>query len=511
MWNLPPLKPEDLLVYLRKSRTDDPTLSVEEVLSKHEQMLNEWVERNLPGLGRVPEGNRYREVVSGETIDSRPEIQEVLRRIESPRAKAVLIVEPQRLSRGDLEDIGRLVKLLRYSNTLVCTLQYNYDLRDERDRDMFERELKRGNEFLEYTKRIMYNGRVLSVENGNFIGNKPPYGYRKVQYKEGRRKCYTLEPIPEEARIVKMIFEMYASGTGMHGIARKLNSMKIKTVGGCEWVAETITHMLSNEHYIGKVYWNKRRTVKTIENGEVVNSRPISTDYMVFPGKQPAIIDQELWDKVQEIRGKIPPVTGRKKQVNPLAGLLICSRCGRAMSRREYTNKGVVKGPPRYLCARQVDCGYASCTEEEILSEVAGALISAIADFDVKIKDNAKDNIEMHRRIVEQLERRYAELEKKEIAQWDKYTQEDMPKHIFEHLNAAVLKEKEEVQQALCTAKDSVPEPVNYEVKRKTFRAALDALNDPGLEAKDKNLFCAKKPRPIRRGQTGGLRRNPGP
>lgn len=174
MWNLPPMKPDGIILYLRKSRTDDPILSVEEVLAKHEQMLDEWVERNLPGLGRVPEENRYREVVSGETLDSRPKVQEVLRRIESPRIKAVLIVEPQRLSRGDLEDIGRLVKLLRYSNTLVLTLQYSYDLRDERDRDAFERELKRGNEFLEYTKRIMYNGRLLSVENGNFIGNTAP-------------------------------------------------------------------------------------------------------------------------------------------------------------------------------------------------------------------------------------------------------------------------------------------------------------------------------------------------
>lgn len=165
MWQLPKLiSLDEILIYLRKSRTDDPTLSVEDVLSKHEQMLDDWAARNFPGAGLVPESNRYREVVSGETIESRPQVQVLLRRIESPRIKAVLIVEPQRLSRGDLEDIGRLVKLLRYTNTLVITLQYTYDLTDERDRDMFERELKRGNEFLEYQKRIMGNGRLLSVQ-----------------------------------------------------------------------------------------------------------------------------------------------------------------------------------------------------------------------------------------------------------------------------------------------------------------------------------------------------------
>ena len=98
MWQLPQMSPNEILIYLRKSRTDDPLLSVGEVLSKHEQMLNEWVKRTFPSGGTVPEENRYREVVSGETIDSRPKVKELLRRIESPNIRAVLIVEPKRSS-----------------------------------------------------------------------------------------------------------------------------------------------------------------------------------------------------------------------------------------------------------------------------------------------------------------------------------------------------------------------------------------------------------------------------
>ena len=146
-------KPEEIIIYLRKSRSDDPLLTVEEVLSKHETILDEWAEKHLGG--KIPEENRFREVVSGETIADRPEIQKVLKLIESPKYKAVLIVEVQRLSRGDLEDAGRLIKLFRYSNTFAITPPKTYDLRDEYDRDMFERELKRGNEFLEYQKKIM--------------------------------------------------------------------------------------------------------------------------------------------------------------------------------------------------------------------------------------------------------------------------------------------------------------------------------------------------------------------
>ena len=59
MWLLPKMNVDDILMYLRKSRTDDPALTVEEVLSKHEQMLDEWVERNLPDSSRkIPEEHR---------------------------------------------------------------------------------------------------------------------------------------------------------------------------------------------------------------------------------------------------------------------------------------------------------------------------------------------------------------------------------------------------------------------------------------------------------------------
>ena len=155
-------------MYLRKSRADDALLTVEEVLQKHEQMLDEWSERNLEG--HIPQENRFREVVSGETIEDRPQMKEVLSKIENPRIKAILVVEVQRLSRGDLEDAGRLIKLLRYTNTLVITPQKTYDLQNEYDRDFFERELKRGNEFLEYQKRILHRGMLASKQSGNFLG-----------------------------------------------------------------------------------------------------------------------------------------------------------------------------------------------------------------------------------------------------------------------------------------------------------------------------------------------------
>lgn len=486
MWQLPPLRPEDILLYSRKSQSDDPLLTTEETLAKHEQMLDDWVELNLPGMGKIPEENRYREVVSGETIDKRPKFLEVLHRIESPRAKAVLCVDPQRLSRGSLKEIGRIVELFRYSNTIVITRQYAYDLRDDRDRESFERELMRGNEYLEYYKRIQQNGRLLSVQNGNYIGQTAPYGYKKVQYKEGKQKCYTLEPIPEEAEVVKMIFEMYRNGNGAMKIADKLNEMHITAPKSKKWVRESVSQMLGNVHYIGKVKWNRRPTVKRIEDGQVIASRPRAEEYLIYDGKQPAIIDQELWDAVQEIRGKIPRNPKSKDGFNPLAGLLFCE-CGRAVSARPYKARGVEYCEPRFLCSQQRECGNASARMSEIMTEVVKVLEATIEDFEIRIEKGTDDSAQIHHQMVERLEKRLRELQELEIAQWDAKTKGGMPDHVFERLNGETVAEIAEIQQDLCTARGSMPEPINLKERVTSFRAALDALLDPDAPVKEKN------------------------
>jgi hypothetical protein len=77
------------------------------------------------------------------------------------------------------------------------------------------------------------------------------------------------------------------------------------------------------------------------------------------------------------------------------------------------------------------------------------------------------------------------------VAQWDAQTNPDptkrMPHEIFQQLNAKLLNEKEEIQQALCKAYESMPEPVDYEVKVKNFSDALNALKNPDVDAQEKN------------------------
>lgn len=483
---------DEIIVYLRKSRSDDPLLTVEEVLSKHETMLDEWTERNINGI--IPESNKYREVVSGETIADRPEMQRILKLIESPKYKAILTVEVQRLSRGDLEDAGRLIKILRYTNTLVITPQKTYDLRDEYDRDMFERELKRGNEFLEYQKKIMNRGRLLSVQQGNFIGSIAPYGYDKTVVMDGKRKCPTLKINEKEAEIVRMIFDMYVNqDMGCVNIAHRLNSLGIKPRKSELWGQNAIRDILENEHYIGRVRWNWRKTINVVEDGEINKARPRMSigEYFIFDGKHEPILTNEIFQAALEKKGRNHKAKPTTKIRNPLAGLVYC-QCGRIMTMRTYKKNGVERSAPRLLCDNQTYCKTSSCFYDEIIERVCVALEDCINDFEIRIQNNNEDSLKHHADLIKRLKSRQEELNKKELSQWEKYSDEGMPKEIFDKLNEKVLKEKAEVQQALCQAYESMPDPVDYEEKLYRFKDALDALKNPEVSAERKNSLLKK-------------------
>lgn len=486
--------PNEVLVYLRKSRTDDPLMSVEEVLAKHETILDEWAEKTF-GEKIKPE-NKFHEIVSGETIADRVEFQKILKRIESPKIRAVAVVEIARLGRPDMEEIGKITKIFRYTDTLVITPMKTFDLTNEYDRDMFERELKRGNEFLEYQKKIMNRGRLLAVSQGNFVGNCAPYGYRKVEIQEGKRKCHSLEIVEREAEVVRMIFDMYVNqNMGRQIIAHRLDQLHIKPPKGEHWSANTIRDMLDNVHYIGKVKWYRRKTITTVEDGEIMHSRPKNKygDYLVFDGKHPAIISEELFQSSLDKIGKSHRAKATTKIRNPLAGLLWCS-CGRAMNYRAYPKSdGTERSSARLICAAQTHCNTGSCTYDEMIEIIVGVLRQKIKDYQVEIKESNEDKVKFHAQTIKTLEKRLADLEEKEVLQWEAQFDPDvskrLPHHIFKSLNAKLLQEKEDVTLALEQALTTMPEPVNFEKRLITLQDALNALTDPEMSAEEQNKF----------------------
>lgn len=494
-YQLPPdITPEEILEYLRKSRSDDATLTVEEVLEKHERQLNEWTERTLGKA--IPEKNKFREIGSGESIESRPEIQKILKMIESPKIKGVLVKEVSRLGRPSLKEIGMLSELFKYSNTLIITPERVFDLRNKYDKDAFEREMMRSNEYLEYFKEIQQNGRLASVSAGNFIGSIPPYGYDKIWVAEGKKKCPTLQIKEDEANIVRMIFDMFVNqNIGVNNIANKLDEMNIKPPRKKHWSADTIRDMLKNDHYVGKVRWNWRKTITIVENGEVKKKRPTQKigEYLVYDGKHEAIVTEELFNAAVEKLGNNPRTKPNAKLRNPLAGILYC-RCGRAMSMRTYRNKdGSEKNAPRYLCDDQVHCGTGSCVCDELLDRICAILKQCIEEFEIRLTNDTGNSAKLHSQLIKNLEKQMEDIKARELSQWEQQSHPDpsqrMPAEIFKQLNERLLKEKEEVQEALCKAYASMPEPVDYEEKIVKFNDALEALKNPDVDAEKKNIL----------------------
>ena len=480
------IQASEILLYLRKSRTDDPLMTVEEVLEKHEKILTEWCERNLGEL--VSDNNCFRELVSGETIQARPEFQKILRLIESPSYKALLTVDVQRLSRGDLEDAGRIIKLLRYTNTLVITPDMVFDINDEYDRERFKRELERGNDYLEYYKKINWRGRLESVRSGYFIGSIAPFGYDKDFILDGRKKRPTLKINEREAEAVRLIFDLYVNqNMGSTNIARRLNELGYKTRAGVLWSTQTIKDMLSNVHYIGKIKWNWRKTVNVVSDGEINKTRPKNADYYIFDGKHPAIIDEALFEKAQEIRGSKPRVKLSKELRNPLAGLVYC-QCGKSMTYRTYKDpSGRERSVPRLLCTNQMYCQTQSIAYDEMLNKVIEILKGCIADFETQVKNDSTNTLANHTAFIKRLEAKLEELNRKELSQWEKYSEEAMPKAIFDKLNEKVLQEKESVIEAINKAKTNAPTVDVFKERLVRFTDALKGLQNPNVSAQRKN------------------------
>lgn len=478
------------LLYLRKSQADSPNESVEEVLEKHEFQLQEFAEQELGH--RISEECIYREVVSGETIEARVEVKKVLKLIESPDVDAVLVIEPQRLGRGDLEDCGRLVNSFRYTNTKIITPTKTYDLQDKYDRKFFEMELQRGADYLEYYKEIQARGRLASVKRGNYIGSIPPYGYDKVWGRdENGRKYPTLAENPQESPAVRMAFDLHVNhNLGFTKIAYALEEAGFKPRNSEHWSPPFIKDMLENPVYIGKLRWNRRKVKKIFENGQIKATRPKQKEnaYELFDGKHAPLISEELYYASMAKAGRNIRNKATVRVRNPFSGLLYC-QCGRAMTYHSYKKNGKERSEPRLLCDNQNYCHTSSCLYTDIEERVVALLRATIDDFKIEVENFDNNKAEIISSTIQGLEKKLEKLKSKELNLWEKYSEEGMPTEIFNQLIKKVENDKNKTQDALIKAKYQLPDKSVYEKQLITFQSALDALLDKSTPAEKKNAL----------------------
>ena len=344
--------------YLRKSRADrDAELRGEgETLKRHRELITEYANRLNITIEKF-----YCEVVSGETIAARPVMQELLSDVEEGMWEGVFVVEVERLARGNTKDQGIVAEAFQFSSTKIYTLTKIYDPNNEFDEEYFEFGLFMSRREFKTINRRLQRGRLASVKNGCYIASTAPYGYRKVKIKHD--KGYTLEIVPEEAEIVRQIFEWYCNGElmedgsltpiGTDRIASKLDQMGIKPTVNTHWSKSSIGDMLRNITYTGKVFWGKKKELKTYRDGSMHKTRKDCEDYIVANGLHEAIISDELFNKARKMRMANQKCTTPSKYTlqNPFSGLIHCRKCGALMTRLAPTKKdnySKLKCPNKY-------------------------------------------------------------------------------------------------------------------------------------------------------------------
>lgn len=370
-------------IYLRKSRADAEAEArgEGETLARHQNILLDLAKRKNLDIGAI-----YKELVSGETIAARPEVQKLLEEVSAGKWDGVICMEVERLARGDTIDQGIVAQAFKCSNTLIVTPSKTYDPSNEYDEEYFEFNLFMSRREYKTIRRRMTAGRIASVREGNYIGSIAPYGYKKTQLPD---KSFTLEPEPQEAEIVKLIFDLYIEQhMGASKIATYLNSIGTTPKKSESWDASSVRPILSNPVYCGFVRWNTRPIIKAYANGKYINTRPRSAKGEVHKGKHETIISEEMWNKANDI------MQSHKQQQNPFdkplqsqyAKLMFCGLCGRAMVRRPYKNK-----PAMYMCINK-SCGCMASDEDDITELVMHSIADHLVDIENMINGNVKPN-----------------------------------------------------------------------------------------------------------------------
>lgn len=466
-------------MYLRKSRADGEHETVEEVLQRHERMLQEHA---LKSFGyTIPEQDIFREVVSGETIKDRPMMRQLLESLQSGEVEEVLVVDPQRLSRGDLRDCGTVIRAFQYTETRIGTPQKSYDLADKYDRKFLEMELMRGNDYLEYVKEIMLRGRLASVAEGNFIGSVPPYGYDKVKVE----KAYTLAE-NAESDVVRLIFDLYVNqNMGWSRICQHLNALNIKPRKSEFWVPASVHDILQNPVYIGKIRWNWRKTIKKYQNGEITKSRPKSPkeSWILVDGKHPALISEELFYVAQEKRGSLPRAKKKTELINQFAGMCRCE-CGAAMVTRPSD-----KAQLRLMCSQQTHCHNKSVIFAEFQEEVVKYLQNEIRELKAQYYSGEGASQKLKEDIVGGLRKELLEIEKQQEKLYDLLERGIYTEPVFLQRNAALAERRKATEQAISTAMVSQVTDTDIQNRIVKLSEAVICIESKTLTPKAKNDF----------------------
>jgi DNA invertase Pin-like site-specific DNA recombinase len=310
------LKGLKVCIYLRKSRTD----LEEEAKAALKGEKYDTLERHRTDLLRFAKDNEliivdiFEEVLSGNTIEDRQQIQNVLANVKQNKYDAILCIAYDRLSRGDKEDQGRIENVLKKHGTLIISPSKIYDLNSEEgemsaDVDGFVSRME-----YRRIKRRLEDGKHRSATMGMNVSNKVPYGFRK------NPDTKKLEPFEDEAVYVRMIYSLCIEGYGTAIIASKLYNMNVRTRKGNVFTKKTVADIIKNVKYKGDQFYGQTKNKIKVKN------------FTYTQNSHTGIVSPEDWNLANNMmKQRNVPIPKTKELKNPFATILKCSYCNKTM------------------------------------------------------------------------------------------------------------------------------------------------------------------------------------
>jgi DNA invertase Pin-like site-specific DNA recombinase len=310
--------------------------------------------------------------ISGMHADKREEFQRMLRDAKLGKIDMIITKEISRFARNTLDSIQYTRELLSYG---VCVWFQNDGINTIDDDSEFRLTIMAGgaqDEIRKLSSRVKF-GHAQSIKNGVVLGHRM-YGYSNNQGK--------LELVPEEADMVRMIFQDYASGISTPRIEKKLWDMGYRSFKGGKINRDVIKNIIRNPKYKGYYCGGK---VKVVDMFTKKQEFLPQSEWIMFKddgSRVPQIIDETTWEKANAyLRERGEAIKSRRtsfKNENIFTGKLFCANDGAPYWMKQHYIRG--KEDVRWVCSYKIKNGAASCTSfglaESELKEVIADLIN---------------------------------------------------------------------------------------------------------------------------------------
>lgn len=464
--------------YLRKSREDEERdRHGGDTLARHEQIVERMAREN----GHVLR-EKYREVVSGETISGRPEVKRMLADIAHNKWDAVYVVESSRLGRGGGSDQEKIINALKYTNTWLVSRYKVYNPQSPSDMRQLKSELRSSEDELESISQRLKLGKYESAREGRWQSTgRTPYGWKAVRI----NGLWQLRPDENHKNMLR-IYDMLEAGMGIVKISNVYNDEHIPTAhGGYHWTAAAVREVAKNPANCGYVRFGYHLNVKEFdpETFEVKKRRALNPEPLIVKGLHFGTggIDKERFDRIMAKMTEESRKHQGLKLVNPLAGILVCGKCGYSMNIRK-TKRG-----HRYyyhkverLMTRPCE-GCHSARFEMVMDVLSDALRKIMHDAEISMEvETEKREYEEHMAALERGMARAEEAKARAMQAYEAgvYSLEELRASKSE-ADATIEKLKQEI------AKSKPPKSAQETIT--TVKRCIELLEDDSIEAQAKN------------------------